>query len=191
MSLSEIQKDLKVPKKHYNKFGDFYYRKLEDICEAVKPLLQKYKWHLKIEDEPVLIGERVYLKATAFVKENEKIIEQCTAYAREPDVKKGMDESQITGTASSYARKYACNGLFGLDDTEDSDSEAVAKKPLTKAQENHAAKMRNSKTLAELKAIWEKLTEKNRDALRDVANEVRETFSEPKVREGEADTEGH
>ena len=191
MSLSEIQKELKVPKKHYNKFGDFYYRKLEDICEAVKPLLQKYKWHLKIEDEPVLIGERVYLKATAFVKENEKIIEQCTAYAREPDVKKGMDESQITGAASSYARKYACNGLFGLDDTEDSDSEAVAKKPLTKAQENHAAKMRNSKTLAELKAIWEKLTEKNRDALRDVANEVRETFSEPKVREGEADTEGH
>ena len=191
MSLSEIQKELKVPKKHHNKFGNYHYRKLEDICEAVKPLLQKYKWHLKIEDEPVLIGERVYLKATAFVKENEKIIEQCTAYAREPDVKKGMDESQITGAASSYARKYACNGLFGLDDTEDSDSEAVAEKPLTKAQENHAAKMRNSKTLAELKAIWEKLTEKNRDALRDVANEVRETFSEPKVREGEADTEGH
>ena len=188
MSLSEIQKELKVPKKHYNKFGDFYYRKLEDICEAVKPLLQKYKWHLKIEDEPVLIGERVYLKATAFVKENEKIIEQCTAYAREPDVKKGMDESQITGAASSYARKYACNGLFGLDDTEDSDSEAVAKKPLTKAQENHAAKMRNSKTLAELKAIWEKLTEKNRDALREVANEVRETFREPKVDKSEANT---
>lgn len=189
MSLSEIQKELKVPKKHHNKFGNYHYRKLEDICEAVKPLLQKYKWHLKIEDEPVLIGERVYLKATAFVKENEKIIEQCTAYAREPDVKKGMDESQITGTASSYARKYACNGLFGLDDTEDSDSEAVAKKPLTKAQENHAAKMRNAKTLAECAAIWEKLTEKNRDALRDVANEVRETFSEPKVDKSEANTE--
>ena len=188
MSLSNIQKELKVPKKHHNKFGNYYYRKLEDICEAVKPLLNEYGWHLKIEDEPVLIGERVYLKATAFVKENEKIIEQCAAYAREPDVKKGMDESQITGAASSYARKYACNGLFGLDDTEDSDSEAVAKKPLTKAQENHAAKMRNAKTLAELKAIWEKLTEKNRDALRDVANEVRETFSEPKVDKSEANT---
>ena len=188
MSLSNIQKELKVPKKHHNKFGNYYYRKLEDICEAVKPLLNEYGWHLKIEDEPVLIGERVYLKATAFVKENEKIIEQCAAYAREPDVKKGMDESQITGAASSYARKYACNGLFGLDDTEDSDSEAVAEKPLTKAQENHATKMRNAKTLAELKAIWEKLTEKNRDALRDVANEVRETFSEPKVDKSEANT---
>jgi hypothetical protein len=184
MSLSKIQKELKVPKKHHNKFGNYHYRKLEDICEAVKPLLNEYNWHLKIEDEPVLVGERVYLKATAYVKKNKEIIEQCTAYAREPDVKKGMDESQITGAASSYARKYACNGLFGLDDTEDSDSEAVAEKPLTKAQENHAAKMRNAKTLAECAAIWEKLTEKNRDALRDVADEVREKLKDDNANSG-------
>ena len=119
--LSNIQLELKAPKSQYNSFGKYNYRSCEDIVEAVKPLLAKQGMSLIITDEVVLVGDRFYIKATAKVCDDLEEV-SATAYAREPLEKKGMDESQITGTASSYARKYALNGLFAIDDTKDADS---------------------------------------------------------------------
>lgn len=119
--LLAIQGELNVPKTHENKFGGYKYRNAEDILEAVKPLLTKNDCALVVFDEIVLIGERYYVKATAqLFDESGKI--DTVAYAREPITKKGMDEAQITGATSSYARKYALNGLFAIDDTKDADS---------------------------------------------------------------------
>lgn len=119
----DIQKDLKAHKGQWNDFGKYNYRSCEDIIEAVKPLLFDKGLHLKITDEMVNLGDRYYIKATAQVKEGEKVVEESTGYAREALTKKGMDESQITGAASSYARKYALNGLFAIDDAKDADSQ--------------------------------------------------------------------
>lgn len=122
--LCSIQSELKAPKGQYNNFGKYKYRSCEDILESVKPLLKKYGCVLSFTDEVVLIGDRYYIKATAMLTDTET---ECAigtvAFAREPDEKKGMDESQITGTASSYARKYALNGLFCIDDTKDADTD--------------------------------------------------------------------
>ncbi len=118
--LINLQSELKAAKNQYNTFGKYKYRSAEDILEAVKPLLKKYKCHLTISDEMVVLGDRYYVKATAtLTKEGESI--STTAYAREEESKKGMDASQITGSTSSYARKYALNGLFCIDDTKDPD----------------------------------------------------------------------
>ena len=118
--LIAIQSELKAPKNQWNDFGKYNYRSAEDILEAVKPLLKKHECHLTISDEMVVLGDRYYVKATAtLAKEGESI--STTAYAREEESKKGMDSSQITGSTSSYARKYALNGLFCIDDTKDSD----------------------------------------------------------------------
>lgn len=121
MELSIIQSELKAPKGQFNSFGKYKYRSCEDIVEAVKPVLKKYNFALIITDELVLIGERYYIKATAVIT-NGTISYNASAYAREEESKKGMDASQITGSASSYARKYALNGLFAIDDTKDADS---------------------------------------------------------------------
>ncbi|MGH1601584.1 ERF family protein [Campylobacter majalis] len=119
--LSQIQTELKAPKGLYNSFGKYHYRSCENILEALKPLLQKHNVALTISDEIALIGDRYYIKATAVLKgQNGEV--SATAYAREADAKKGMDESQITGSTSSYARKYALNGLFAIDDEKDADS---------------------------------------------------------------------
>ena len=121
--LLKIQSELKAPKGQYNKFSDFYYRSCEDILEAVKPLLKEQKLVLTLSDKIVLIGERYYVEATADLTDCEsKMSIQVKACAREPEIKKGMDSSQITGAASSYARKYALNGLFDIDDTKDADT---------------------------------------------------------------------
>lgn len=120
--LIEIQNELKAPKSQYNKFGQYNYRSVEDILEAVKPLLFKTDCQLKITDEIVMIGNRIYVKATAEFKNSAGEIETTQSFAREEETKKGMDSSQITGSASSYARKYALNGLFLIDDTKDSDA---------------------------------------------------------------------
>ena len=121
--LMQIQQELKAPKNQYNSFGNFNYRSCEDILEAVKPLLQIYKVVLVLSDEVVSIGDRVYVKATAKIFDAEGDLEiSNTAWARESVDKKGMDDSQITGTASSYARKYALNGLFLIDDAKDADA---------------------------------------------------------------------
>lgn len=122
MSMNEIQSKLKAPKGQYNSFGKYNYRSCEDIVEAVKPLIASYGFHLNMSDEVVAAGNRVYIKATCLVMDGDKVIAKSTALARESESRKGMDDSQITGTASSYARKYALNGLFAIDDTKDSDT---------------------------------------------------------------------
>lgn len=121
-ALRKIQQELKAPKGQFNKFGGYHYRSAEDILEAVKPLLAKAKAELILSDEIVEVGGRVYVKATALLSDGAEQA-KVTAYAREPEDKKGMDASQITGTASSYARKYALNGLFLIDDTKDADTD--------------------------------------------------------------------
>lgn len=120
--LVEIQCKLKAPKNQYNEFGKFKYRNAEDILETVKPLLLEYNCTLFISDDIVLIGDRFYVKATTFFTNEQGDTISTTAYAREEESKKGMDASQITGATSSYARKYALNGLFCIDDTKDADS---------------------------------------------------------------------
>jgi hypothetical protein len=121
LSLQQIQAKLKAPKNQRNTFGNYNYRSCEDILEAVKPLLGEVGATLTISDELQNIGDRYYIRATATLKcgtENTEV----TAYAREDESRKGMDGSQITGSASSYARKYALNGLFLIDDTKDADA---------------------------------------------------------------------
>lgn len=120
--LIAIQSELKAPKSQFNKFGGYKYRKAEDILEAVKPLLTKQKCTLIITDDVVLIGNRIYVKATATIKNEKGECETTNGWAREEETKKGMDGSQITGASSSYARKYALNGLFAIDDNADSDT---------------------------------------------------------------------
>lgn len=141
--LLAVQAELKAPKGQYNSFGKYKYRSCEDILEAVKPLLAKNGATLRIADEIILIGERFYIKATATfadIETGEAVTN--TAFAREDETKKGMDGSQITGTASSYARKYCLNGLFLIDDTRDADTDEYkiqqdgAKKSVSKPKQN-------------------------------------------------------
>ena len=121
--VQKVQEELRRPKNQYNKFGGYYYRSCEDICNAIKPLLAKYGLILTITDKIELIGERYYVKATVGLHDIESAQALFNeAYAREEEVKKGMDGSQITGASSSYARKYALNGLFLIDDMKDSDA---------------------------------------------------------------------
>ena len=127
--LAKIQQELKAPKGQYNSFGKYKYRSCEDILEAVKPLLEAQKCTMVIKDDLVNIGNRYYVKAEVclFDAESGESVSN-TAYAREEESKKGQDSSQITGTASSYARKYALNGLFLIDDTKDADTDEFTKK---------------------------------------------------------------
>lgn len=126
--LSEVQNELKAPKSQKNTFGNYKYRSCEDILEALKPILKKNRLSLVIDDTLENIGDRYYVKATAilFDLDSDNKISN-NAYAREEETKKGMDGSQITGTASSYARKYALNGLFNIDDTKDADTDEYGK----------------------------------------------------------------
>jgi len=120
--LISIQTELKAPKGQYNNFGKYSYRSAEDILEAVKPLNAKQNLLLTLTDEPILVGDWHYIKATATLTDGDDTL-KVTAYARESLNKKGMDDSQITGTASSYARKYALNGMYLIDDTKDADTD--------------------------------------------------------------------
>ena len=150
--LSKVQSELKAPKGQYNSFGKYKYRSCEDILEAVKPLNAKHGVVLTVGDEVVEISNRFYVKATATfvdIESGEKIIN--TALAREDDSKKGMDGSQITGTASSYARKYCLNGLYCIDDTKDADTDEYRhqqeRKPQeSKPQERQYVKVSNGRT---------------------------------------------
>lgn len=163
--------ELKAPKSQRNNFGKYNYRSAEDILEAVKPLANNYGLVPKLSDEPVMIGDWHYIKATASIKDVKTGEEEiATAYAREPLSKKGMDESQITGTASSYARKYAMNGLYQIDDTKDADTDEYTEqvkqatpKPITKSQQE--ALQKRSDEIAnmaklESKNFFDQITEK-------------------------------
>lgn len=129
-----IQSELKAPKGQYNSFGKYNYRSCEDILEGAKPLLAKYGLVLTIRDGIELIGDRFYVKATATITDGKEQL-STEAYARESADKKGMDASQVTGATSSYARKYALNGLLAIDDTKDADTMDNSKKPVQQTQE--------------------------------------------------------
>lgn len=138
MSISEklvnVQSELKAPKGQFNNFGKYKYRNAEDILEAVKPLLKKENLSMVLTDDLQNIGDRYYIKSTVRLFDDKESIE-VTAYAREEESKKGMDSRQVTGASSSYARKYALNGLFLIDDTKDSDSTNTHGKADTGEQE--------------------------------------------------------
>lgn len=132
--IAAIQSELKAPKGQYNSFGKYNYRSCEDILEGVKPLLAKHGLVLTIQDSIELIGDRYYVKATATITDGKENV-STSAYARESLDKKGMDASQVTGATSSYARKYALNGLLAIDDTKDADTMDNSKKPSQQTQE--------------------------------------------------------
>lgn len=149
--LIEIQNELKVPKNQKNNFGNYKYRSAEDILEALKQLLYKHKCILNITDSIELIGSRFYVKATAKIINSEGISVETVAFAREEESKKGMDGSQITGASSSYARKYALNGLFAIDDTKDSDVTNTGEKPTI---DEALSFVKKSKTISDLMQVW-------------------------------------
>ena len=137
--LIEIQNKLKAPKGQYNSFGKYKYRSCEDILEALKPHLFSYKCQLTISDEMVAVGERIYVKAVATLTNSAGEAVTTTAFAREEETKKGMDASQVTGAASSYARKYALNGMFCIDDTKDSDTTNTGQQPTVTEETDYLA----------------------------------------------------
>lgn len=159
--LIAVQTALKAPKRQYNSFGKYKYRSAEDILNAVKPLNAEQGLLLTLSDEPLLIGDWHYIKATATITDG-IIKESFTAYARESLTKKGMDDSQITGTASSYARKYALNGLYLIDDTKDADTDEYKKqeKNVKKITKKQLEQLRaNFQKIAALKKVSEKSVE--------------------------------
>jgi len=162
--LIEIQKLLKAPKNQFNKFGNYNYRNCEDILESVKPLLDTNKCILTITDDIIEVGGRIYVKAIATITNANNLSISVSAFAREPEKQAGMAESQITGAASSYARKYALNGLFLIDDTKDTDtqndSDKETKKPILEiGTENFIqckkAYLANPKVLPKIMAKYE------------------------------------
>jgi len=132
--LVKIQSELKAPKNQRNNFGKYNYRSCEDILEAVKPLANKEGCVVLLSDEVKVISDRIYVCATATLWKDDDNQINVTAWAREPLIQKGMNEAQITGSASSYARKYALNGLFAIDDTKDADATNTHGKKVTKAK---------------------------------------------------------
>ena len=139
--LNEIQVNLNAPKNQFNAFGKYKYRSAEDILEGVKPLLKTTGCSLVVSDDIVMVGNRIYVKATAtlYAKDGSSVFN--SAFARESEEKKGMDSAQVTGATSSYARKYALNGLFAIDDTKDADSQdnsskGASSKPTTQTNKS-------------------------------------------------------
>lgn len=159
--LGIIQSKLKAPKGQYNSFGKYKYRSCEDILEAVKPLLVETKTVLSVTDRMEVVGDRIYVRAEAHLNDCEDTGEITTvAYAREEESKKGMDSSQVTGAASSYARKYALNGLFCIDDNKDSDSTNTGDKTIgKKAEPAKEAEMISSDNVMSIKNIIDKYPE--------------------------------
>ena len=153
--LIKIQSELKAPKGQINKFGNYKYRSAEDILEAVKPLCIKYGALLTLSDEMISVGSWIFVKATVTFK-HENFIHTATAFARHPENKKGMDDSQITGAASSYARKYALNGLFCIDDTKDADATNTHEKTENSTFTELKTKIEAAKTIDQIKDIWNK-----------------------------------
>ncbi len=165
--VAEIQSELKAPKGQFNKFGKYNYRSCEDIMEGVKPLLNGLV--LTVNDELQQAGERIYIKATATLTDGENSISN-SALARESLTKKGMDDSQITGTASSYARKYALNGLFCIDDTKDADSMDNSANQASEPTENDRA--------------WINAVKENPDAINQIDDPVYKMKIELFIKEG-------
>lgn len=140
-----VQEELKAPKSQRNNFGKYNYRSCEDILEALKPLLVKYRLSQTISDDIKLIGDRYYVEATVTLIniDNTNEVIKNTSYARESEIKKGMDSSQVTGSSSSYSRKYALNGLYGIDDSKDFDNEFMSKKNSNSKTQNNKVQNNN------------------------------------------------
>lgn len=157
--LSKIQREMKAPKNLYNSFGNYKYRNAEGILEAFKPFEEKYDVALILSDDIDLIGDRTYVRATATLYDlDDGSAIFSSASAREQDSKKGMDEAQVTGAVSSYARKYALNGLFLLDDTKDPDTDEARKESDARSERDKVAsqKINRTKAAALMKAIADK-----------------------------------
>lgn len=164
-NLINIQAELRAPKKQFNNFGNYKYRSCEDILEAVKPLLKLYNCKLTLTDEIIEVGSRYYVRATATLIDGDEVT-SVNGWAREEEVKKGMDASQITGTASSYARKYALDGLFLIDDANDADTPAYARVSYIK-EDNNAdelqgaiLQMQQADTLKDAYNVWDIFSKK-------------------------------
>lgn len=163
--LLAVQSELKCNKSQYNSFGEYHYRNAEDILEAVKPLLVKVKATVIISDEIVNIANRFYVKAKAiFIDIESGEHTEVVAYAREPESKKKLDESQITGSTSSYARKYALNGLFAIDDTKDSDYAPEHK--------NSSANTISQETKDNLNKLIQEYSDKSKKEIKDIVKEL-------------------
>jgi hypothetical protein len=186
--LIDIQNELKAPKGQFNNFGKYKYRSCEDILEALKPVLKKYETSLTITDDIKLIGNRYYIQATCKLWKEGKVIAKSSAFAREPEDKKGMDSSQVTGTASSYARKYALNGLFLIDDTKDADtdehynqtsqSKQVKKVVLTQGyKKNIEDKLAGMEDIAEIKKSEDSVLE-SKEWSQDQEDQIRYIFQQ-------------
>lgn len=181
--LSEIQKELKAPKSQFNKFGNYKYRNQEDILEAVKKLLNGLV--LTISDDATQLGDRFYIKATASITDGENTI-SVTAYAREPDEQKGMSDPQLSGSTSSYARKYALNGLFLIDDTKDPDTDEYTEKTTGKSAPEKSTKplfVKKEDPKQENKVV-EKAVEKKAEASEKVVETKQEVVQETKPKTG-------
>ena len=166
--LARIQAQVHAPKGQRNEFGKFNYRSAEDILAAVKPILREFDQSLVISDEIIQVGDRIYVKATATLLNPAGA--SAIAYAREPESKKGMDDAQVTGSTSSYARKYALAGLFALDNEKDADTDENTKQR-TEAQAE-AIKIIHMdieacETKAELIKLWNRLKKADREAIKD------------------------
>ena len=166
--LIEIQHALKSPKSQINKFGGYAYRNCEDILTALKPLLKEHGCHITITDEMVAVLDRVYVKATVTLTNAKQEQVFVSAYARESLTKKGMDDSQITGAASSYARKYALNGMFAIDDTKDADSSAPT---------DVLTQINSCESLGALSDLWGRLNAKEQNSNRDAFSLAKEKFA--------------
>lgn len=192
--LIEIQRKLKAPKGQFNSFGKYKYRSAEDILEAVKPLLHEQGLLLTISDDLVQIGDRYYIKATATLTDGAGFKVTNTAFAREEDKKAGMDASQISGTASSYSRKYCLNGLFLIDDTKDADTDEWQKtinaatatpkaqpvQPQAKAEDEFpmfADMLRHAATMKDLQAVWGAMSPQAKNALTTLKDECKAALS--------------
>jgi hypothetical protein len=175
--MAEIQGRLKANKGQYNSFGKYSYRSCEDIVEALKPILKELGCHLILSDEMILVGDRVYVKATASIVKGDVAIGGAMGNAREALAKKGMDEAQVTGAASSYARKYALNGLLAIDDTKDADSldNSISKLSSTPIDPNRI--ISNCKTLGELQTVWSSLSSMQQAELSATKDEAKARLS--------------
>lgn len=187
--LLKVQVELKAPKGQYNSFGKYKYRSCEDILEALKPVLDKLKLTLFIKDDVIEVNTRNYVKATIILVNTEKPDEiiETSALAREEETKKGMDGSQITGASSSYARKYALNGMFMIDDTKDSDSTNThgkdEAKKTTETEFKKAIDMINSLANTEEKSekVFDMIEKFNKNSLLDCTiEELKKVYSELK-----------
>jgi hypothetical protein len=176
--LSEIQRKLQAPKGQTNAFGKYKYRSCEDILEAVKPLLAEIDASIVIHDEMVMLGDRFYVKASATITFGTYVV-QAQAYAREPLTKKGMDEAQITGATSSYARKYALNGLLAIDDTKDADTKDNSDKPKAevKLNQHSVALIEEAMTLDELLVAWDSIPKEERGQYTELKNKAKKRLS--------------